>query len=448
MLDVGCGWGSLSLHAAEHFGAQVTGVTIAAEQKRFIDARIAERGLADRVEIGLQDYRDGPEPAASTPSARSRWASTSASGNYPTYVDVLRRSVRPGGRGAGAADVAPGRNGGGTRRRAVHRVLHRPDMHMRPSGRPSPSSRHGGLEVRDVHALREHYVRTVAGWLENFEANVDELDRARRRGGRPRLAALPRRRRDGVPRRPDGRRPDPLRRGRAAPHRLPARAPLVIARGSAVPGARLSGCRWRWRSPPLVARRLGRVSVVDVTWGLALVAVACVARLAGTTPGAAWLLAAVVAVWGVRLAWHIVQRSQGPRRGPAVRGDARRPVRRRLRARRAQGLRGPGRRSLAGRPAADGGRASSSPVRVAGRGWAPSLWVAGMVFEAVGDAQLAAYTRPPRDRGTGAGHRAVGLDAAPELLRRRLRVVGHLARRRTRVGLAARAAHRRWRRSR
>ncbi len=61
MLDVGCGWGSLSLHAAEHFGAQVTGVTIAAEQKKFIDARIAERGLQDRVEIRLQDYREVPE---------------------------------------------------------------------------------------------------------------------------------------------------------------------------------------------------------------------------------------------------------------------------------------------------------------------------------------------------------------------------------------------------
>ena len=61
LLDVGCGWGSLSLHAAEHFGAQVTGVTIAAEQKAFIDARIAERGLGDRVEIRLQDYREVPE---------------------------------------------------------------------------------------------------------------------------------------------------------------------------------------------------------------------------------------------------------------------------------------------------------------------------------------------------------------------------------------------------
>ena len=77
LLDVGCGWGSLSLHAAEHFGAQVTGVTIAAEQKRFIDARIPERGLQDRVKIRLRDYRD-VDRTSTTRSSRSRWASTSA----------------------------------------------------------------------------------------------------------------------------------------------------------------------------------------------------------------------------------------------------------------------------------------------------------------------------------------------------------------------------------
>ena len=84
-LDVGCGWGSLSLHAAQHYGAQVTGVTIAAEQKKFIDERIRERGLEELVEIRLQDYREIPEATArpSTLSPRSRWASTSASRTTP-----------------------------------------------------------------------------------------------------------------------------------------------------------------------------------------------------------------------------------------------------------------------------------------------------------------------------------------------------------------------------
>ena len=180
LLDVGCGWGSLSLHAAQHYGAQVTGVTIAAEQKKFIDARIAERGLEDRVEIRLQDYREipeahGPWPSASTPSARSRWASTSASRTTPTYAQVLHDAVRPGGRvliqqmsRAGGRDGHPG---GGP---FIESFI-APDMHMRPVGETVAFLERGGLEVRDVHAMREHYVRTVAGWLENFEANRDEL---------------------------------------------------------------------------------------------------------------------------------------------------------------------------------------------------------------------------------------------------------------------------------
>jgi len=50
-----------------------------------------------------------------------------------------------------------------------------PDMHMRPVGETVALLERGGLEVRDVQSLREHYVRTVAGWLENFELNVSEL---------------------------------------------------------------------------------------------------------------------------------------------------------------------------------------------------------------------------------------------------------------------------------
>ena len=123
MLDVGCGWGSLSLHAAEHFGAQVTGVTIAAEQKKFIDARIAERGLEDRVEIRLQDYREVPER---------------------DHFDAIGSLIAP-------------------------------DMHMRPVGETVAHLERGGLEVRDVHGLREHYVLTVAGWLERFEAHLPRL---------------------------------------------------------------------------------------------------------------------------------------------------------------------------------------------------------------------------------------------------------------------------------
>ena len=181
-LDVGCGWGSLSLHAAEHFGAQVTGITISAEQKAFIDARIAERGLGDRVEIRLQDYRE-----VAPLHDRGEWDAVASiemgehvgERNYPTYVDVLRRAVKPGGRVLVQQMSRPGQGGG--RHPGGGPFIESfiaPDMHMRPVGETVAYLEAGGLEVRDVHALREHYVRTVAAWLERFEAHV------------PRLAAL------------------------------------------------------------------------------------------------------------------------------------------------------------------------------------------------------------------------------------------------------------------
>ena len=177
-LDVGCGWGSLSLHAAQHYGAQVTGVTIAAEQKKFIDERIRERGLEHLVEIRLQDYREIPEVA---PDAGFDAVASIEMGehvgeqNYGTYAQVLHDAVLPGGRVLiQQMSRSGGRNGHPGGGPFIESFI-APDMHMRPVGETVAYLERGGLEVRDVHALREHYVRTVAGWLENFEANLDRL---------------------------------------------------------------------------------------------------------------------------------------------------------------------------------------------------------------------------------------------------------------------------------
>jgi len=168
-LDVGCGWGSLGLYAAEHFGAQVTGVTIAREQKRFIDERIRERGLQDRVEIRLQDYRevsDGHYDAV----ASLEMGEHVGRKNYPTYVKTLRENVRPQGRVLIQQMSRRGRFPGGG---PFIESFIAPDMYMRPVGETVALIEDGGLEVRDVHAMREHYVRTVAAWHETFERNWD-----------------------------------------------------------------------------------------------------------------------------------------------------------------------------------------------------------------------------------------------------------------------------------
>ena len=129
-LDVGCGWGSLSLHAAEHYGAQVTGVTIAAEQKQFIDAGSASAGSRTGSRSGSRTTARSPRrrSRASTPSPRSRWASTSASGTTATYAagPARRREARRAG--ADPADVAlrwtDGHPGGGPFIESLHRARH------------------------------------------------------------------------------------------------------------------------------------------------------------------------------------------------------------------------------------------------------------------------------------------------------------------------------------
>ncbi len=177
-LDIGCGWGSLSLHAAQHYGAKVTGVTIAAEQKKFIDARVRERGLQDLVEIRLQDYREIPELAIGRrfdAVASIEMGEHVGEQNYATYAQVLHDAVVPGGRvliqQMSRSGGRSGHPGGGP---FIESFI-APDMHMRPVGETVAYLERGGLEVRDVHALREHYVRTVADWLENFEANLGRL---------------------------------------------------------------------------------------------------------------------------------------------------------------------------------------------------------------------------------------------------------------------------------
>ena len=169
-LDIGCGWGSLSLYAAETYGVQVVGVTIAKEQKAFIDARIAERGLQDRVEIRLQDYRDVPDGPYDTISSIEMGEHVGQK-NYPGYTGGIHRLLVDGGRALIQQMSRTTRPGGGP----FIEAFIAPDMHMRPVGETVNLIEAAGLEVRDVHALREHYVWTVDAWYRTFEENWDRV---------------------------------------------------------------------------------------------------------------------------------------------------------------------------------------------------------------------------------------------------------------------------------
>ena len=168
LLDVGCGWGSLSLHAAERFGAHVVGVTISREQKAFIDARVAARGLGDLVDIRVQDYRAIPDRGFDA-VASIEMGEHVGQRNYPVYAQTLSDKVVPGGLVCIQQMSRPAGNhpGGGP----FIEAFIAPDMYMRPIGRTVDLLEAAGLEIRDVEAMREHYVRTVDAWYETFEKN-------------------------------------------------------------------------------------------------------------------------------------------------------------------------------------------------------------------------------------------------------------------------------------
>ena len=170
LLDVGCGWGALTVHAARAYGARVTAITIAAEQHRYVNRRVVEAGLGDSVEVRLCDYRD----VAGTFDAVSSIEMGEHVGkrNYPTFARVLHDRIRPGGRVLIQQMSRRGRHPGGG---PFIESFIAPDMYMRPVGETVALLEQAGLEVRDVHALREHYVATVTGWLERFEKNVEPL---------------------------------------------------------------------------------------------------------------------------------------------------------------------------------------------------------------------------------------------------------------------------------
>ncbi|GGL37385.1 class I SAM-dependent methyltransferase [Phycicoccus endophyticus] len=165
LLDVGCGWGALSLHAAEHFGARVTGVTISAEQQAFVQERVHRRGLEGRVEVRLQDYREvRDEPFDAVASLEM--GEHVGERNYGTYAAMLHRSVRPGGYVLVQQMSRRGAHPGGG---PFIEAFIAPDMTMRPVGETLGLLEGAGLEVRGVHALREHYVWTVDAWHRTLE---------------------------------------------------------------------------------------------------------------------------------------------------------------------------------------------------------------------------------------------------------------------------------------
>ncbi|MGH3259166.1 MAG: class I SAM-dependent methyltransferase [Streptosporangiaceae bacterium] len=171
LLDMGCGWGSLTVHAARDHRAQVTAVTLSAEQGGYVRQRVRGLGLADRAEVRIQDYRD-PLDGRYDAIASVEMGEHVGAAQYPRFCSALRRLLRPGGRLLIQQMSRGGRAPGGG---PFIESYIAPDMHMRPVGETVRLIETAGFEVTGVQGLREHYVRTIRAWLDNFEANLPAI---------------------------------------------------------------------------------------------------------------------------------------------------------------------------------------------------------------------------------------------------------------------------------
>jgi len=177
LLDVGCGWGSMALHAAREHGVSVVGVTLSQEQAAYARKRVADEGLTDRVEIRVQDYRDvtdGPFDAISSIGMAEHVGAE----RYLEYAHRLYDLLTPGGRLLNHQIARrPQRDESAYSVDEFIDAYVFPDGELAPIGTTVTQLERAGFEVRDVHALREHYGRTLRQWVANLEADWDRAVR-------------------------------------------------------------------------------------------------------------------------------------------------------------------------------------------------------------------------------------------------------------------------------
>ena len=177
VLEIGCGWGGFALYLAGDLGARVTALTLSPAQKAFAEARIAERELTDRIEVGLVDYRDVEGRFDAIVSIEMFEAVGEA--YWPTYFQRLRELLKPGGKAALQIITIRDDLFDAYRRRPDFIQLHVFPGGMLPSEAALDAVITGaGLCSRITRRFGVDYARTLAEWLAAFDAGRNADDKA------------------------------------------------------------------------------------------------------------------------------------------------------------------------------------------------------------------------------------------------------------------------------
>lgn len=175
VLDVGCGWGSFAIHAAQHYGVRVLGVTLSDRQAELGRERVAAAGLSDQIELRVADYR---ELAGEQFDAISSIGMVEHVGEerIDLYMSTLHGLLRPGGRllnhGIAKLQDFDTKDEGAFSERFVF-----PDGVPLPLSRIAQAMERTRLTVRHVEGLPQDYARTLGYWIDSYESRYEEAVR-------------------------------------------------------------------------------------------------------------------------------------------------------------------------------------------------------------------------------------------------------------------------------
>jgi len=178
-LDIGCGWGGLICHAAQHYGVKAHGVTLAEEQFAFAQEKIKRLGLQDRVSIELKDYRHIERWGEIDKIASIGMFEAVGIDNHDTYFAQMHKLLRPRGLYLHHSIARPAKRNMKSfrKQRAEYAALTRyifPGGELDTIGMSLNGLESHGFEVHDTEAWREHYQRTTRLWTERLYANREQ----------------------------------------------------------------------------------------------------------------------------------------------------------------------------------------------------------------------------------------------------------------------------------
>ncbi|HEY1801785.1 MAG TPA: cyclopropane-fatty-acyl-phospholipid synthase family protein [Terriglobales bacterium] len=173
LLDIGCGWGGLILHAARHYGVKALGITLSEQQFALANEHIQQENLSDRCEVKLIDYREIHEPESFDKISSVGMVEHVGERNLEEYFRCAYRLLRPKGAFFNHGIGIP-KNYSKQEGPTFADLYVFPDGELVPIGRMTRAAESAGFEVRDVENLREHYALTLHHWVRRMAEHSRE----------------------------------------------------------------------------------------------------------------------------------------------------------------------------------------------------------------------------------------------------------------------------------